>query len=305
MLISIIIPVYRGEQTIAALVEQLIVEIDVGSLEIVLVNDGSDDRSEDVCRSLVQRHSGQVRLLNLSRNFGEHNAVMAGLQDANGDVAVIMDDDMQHPPMEVNRLVRELCSSGNDVVYGCYERKQHNWFRNLGSWFNGKVATLLLRKPPGLYLSSFKAINRFLIDEIVKYTLPYPYIDGLIFRVTTRIGMLQVKHLPRHSGGSGYTFRKLVHLWLNMFTNFSILPLRLAMFTGMLTVIFGMLFLCVVLYWYLTEPDLPPGWTSTVGLVCIFSGIQLLALGMLGEYLGRLFLGQNGTPQFIVREKVE
>lgn len=305
MIVSIVIPVFYGEQTIAATVEQLLRETGIGEMEIILVNDGSPDSSEAVCRSLVHHHSGRVRLVNLSRNFGEHNAVLAGLQDARGSVAVIMDDDLQHPPHEVGRLVKELRESGKDVIYGCYESKQHSRFRNFGSWFNGKMATVLLRKPSWLYLSSFKAMTRFVVDEITKYNLPYPYIDGLIFRVTSNVGMIEVKHLPRASGDSGYTLKKLLHLWLNMFTNFSILPLRFAMFTGVLTVLFGMLFLTVVLYWYMTEPNLPPGWASIVGLICVFSGIQLLALGMLGEYLGRLFLGHNGTPQFVVRDRCE
>lgn len=305
MKVSIIIPVYYGEQTIAITVEQLLKETGLGEMEIVLVNDGSPDSSEAVCRDLVRIHSGKVRLINLARNFGEHNAILAGLQEARGDVAVLMDDDLQHPPHEVSRLVNELCESGNDVVYGNYEIKQHSRFRNLCSWLNGKMATVLLQKPSWLYLSSFKVMNRFVIDEIIKYNLPYPYIDGLIFRVTTRVGMLQVKHLPRAVGDSSYTLKKLLYLWLNMFTNFSILPLRIVMLVGFFTVALGMLFLGIVIYWYLTGLNVPPGWSSLVGLVCVFSGIQLLALGMLGEYLGRLFLGQNGTPQFVVRDRCE
>jgi undecaprenyl-phosphate 4-deoxy-4-formamido-L-arabinose transferase len=304
-MVSIVIPVYCGEQSIGKLVELLLEETYFFEIEIILVNDDSPDGSEAICRELVRQYAGKVRLINLARNFGEHNAVLAGLQEAHGEVAVIMDDDLQHPPIEVGRLVTELINSGNDVVYGVYECKHHTIFRNFFSWLNGKMATVLLKKPSDLYLSSFKVLNRFVIDEIIKYSLPYPYIDGLIFRVTTRVGMLSVKHLPRTIGDSGYTVNKLLHLWLNMFTNFSVLPLRIAMLAGLITVGFGILFLGIVLYWYLTELHMPPGWTSIVGLICIFSGVQLLALGMLGEYMGRLFLGQNGTPQFVVRNRFE
>lgn len=304
-MVSIVIPVYCGEKTIGVLVKSLLMESGIAELEIVLVNDGSPDGSEAVCRELVRHNTGKVRLISLSRNFGEHNAVLAGLQEADGEIAVIMDDDLQHPAHEAGRLVHELIASGNDVIYGIYASKQHNLLRNLGSWLNGKMATVLLKKPAHLYLSSFKAVNRFVIDEIVKYNLPYPYIDGLIFRVTTRVGMLPVQHLPRAIGNSGYTVRKLLHLWLNMFTNFSVLPLRLAMLAGLATVAFGFVFSLFVLHWHLTKANLPPGWMSTVGLLCIFSGVQLISLGMLGEYLGRLFLGHNGTPQFVVRNKCE
>jgi undecaprenyl-phosphate 4-deoxy-4-formamido-L-arabinose transferase len=245
-----------------------------------------------------------VRLLNLARNFGEHNAVMAGLKEAAGDIAVIMDDDYQNSPQDVRLLVDAVTGSDNDVIYGVYERKQHHWLRNLGSRLNGVMATALLGKPRHLYLSSFKAVNRFVIDEIVRYDLPYPYVDGLIFRVTNRVGMATVRHLPRQVGRSGYTLSKLLQLWLNMFTNFSVVPLRVAMIIGMLTVVCGILFLLVALYWYLTEPDIPRGWASLVALISIFSGIQLLSIGMIGEYLGRLFLGHNRTPQYVVRERV-
>ncbi len=305
MMVSVVIPVYSGAQTIGPLVEQLLLEVQLPGLEVVLVNDCSPDQSETVCRELVTRHRGKVRLLTLSRNYGEHNAVLAGLKECRGDLAVIMDDDFQHPPAEIARLVKALQETGNDVIYGVYESKQHNCFRNFGSWLNGLVATVLLHKPAWLYLSSFKVINRFVIEQVTRYDQPYPYIDGLIFRITTRVGMVTVQHLPRKVGQSGYTLRKLLHLWLNMFTNFSVLPLRLAMFIGMITVSLGLGFLLLVLYWFLTDPTLPKGWPSLVGLICIFSGIQMLALGMIGEYLGRLFLGQNGTPQYVVRDRFE
>jgi len=300
---SIIIPVYNGANTIDALVEKLFRELPENDIEIVLVNDGSSDNSAAVCRAIQQRHTRRVIFVDLSKNFGEHNAVMAGLRYARGDAAVIMDDDFQNPPSEVRLLVAKL-DEGFDVVYSQYERKHHSIFRNLGSWFNGIMATILLKKPGNLYLSSFKALNRFMIDQIILYTHPYPYIDGLIFRVTRKVGRVTVKHSPRASGKSNYSLVRLVRLWLNMFTNFSILPLRIATILGCITVLFGIVIASLAVYWAFTDPLAPHGWPTLVCAMVIFSGTQLLVLGVIGEYLGRLFLGQNGTPQSIVREVI-
>ena len=198
----------------------------------MLVNDGSKDNSHQVCEEIFHKYPNVVTYLRLARNFGEHNAVMAGLRHAVGDYAVIMDDDFQNPPEEVTRLVQEAERGDFDVVYSFYDEKKHNWFRNLGSTFNGWVAHFMLNKPKGLYLSSFKCLNRFLIREIVKYDAPFPYIDGLILSLTDNIGTVRVRHNERSQGRSGYTFRKLVRLWLSMFVNFSIMPLRLSLIMG-------------------------------------------------------------------------
>ncbi|MHC4920795.1 MAG: glycosyltransferase family 2 protein [Planctomycetota bacterium] len=298
--LSIVIPVYNGASSIKPLVERLHEELKAHyELEIVLVNDCSPDNSAEACAALAERH-GWVRFIHLARNFGEHNAVMAGLNYCTGDCAVIMDDDFQNPPTEVVKLVEKL-QEGYDVAYSYYETKKHNLFRNLGSYFNNAVASVMIKKPWGLYLSSFKAINRFTIDEVVKYEGPYPYIDGLILRATRNYGTQLVQHDPRHEGRSNYTLRKLMRLWLNMFTNFSILPLRVASIAGFVFALIGVVLAVVFLIEKLANPELPVGWTSTVVIILIISGVQLFALGMIGEYLGRLFLKDNGSPQFVVR----
>ena len=301
--ITIVIPVYRGARTIGPLVDRL--EAEVGrsrDLELVLVNDGSPDDSAAVCRALAASRP-HVRFVNLSRNFGEHNAVMAGLNHASGAVAVIMDDDAQNPPEEVLRLVAAV-EGGADVAWSHYEQKQHSWLRNLGSQLNDRAATWLLRKPRDLYLSSFKAINRFVIDEVVKYRGPYPYLDGLILRITGNYTAVPCAHLPREAGRSGYTLRKLVSLWLNMFTNFSILPLRLTSLFGVVIALIGVVLAVAFLIERLCNPELQRGWASLIVTLLVVSGIQLVALGMIGEYLGRLFLMNSGRPQFVVRERV-
>jgi len=301
--LSIVIPVYRSETTIALLTRLLVAEFaSACDLEIVLVNDGSPDNSAEVCRSLANEIP-QVCFVNLSRNFGEHNAVMAGLNRATGDCAVIMDDDFQNPPSEVWKLVDEI-QNGRDVVFSRYERKRHSVLRNLGSRFNNFIASQLLEKPSELYLSSFKAISRFVIDEIIKYDGPYPYIDGLILRTTRNFACVLVRHEPRAEGQSGYTLRKLVALWLNMSTSFSVIPLRLASAAGFLCSILGLLFAAGFAIEKLMHPELPGGWASLIVSLFVIGGIQLFALGLMGEYLGRLFLKESGQPQFIIREEI-
>lgn len=299
--LSVIIPVYNGANTIEALVQTLENELaSKFNLELVLINDGSpSDNSATVCETLTDNKEW-IKFIDLSGNFGEHNAVMAGLNYCTGDMAVIIDDDFQNPPSEIIKLVEEL-NQGYDVVYSYYEKKQHSFLRNLGSKFNDLVANILIQKPKNLYLSSFKAINRFVINEIIKYNGPYPYIDGLILRVTKNYSTVLVKHNAREEGKSGYTLHKLISLWLNMFTNFSILPLRIATILGFVVAALGLLAAIVFILQKLQNPALPAGWTSIIVTLLMISGVQLFTIGMLGEYLGRLFLKDNGNPQFVVR----
>jgi glycosyltransferase involved in cell wall biosynthesis len=300
--LSLVIPVYNGSRTIRAVVENIQRVFASRRFEIILVNDGSEDDSEMVCTTLVEASPRVVTLVQLSRNFGEHSAVLAGLSQARGEDVAVLDDDGQHPPEEVVRMLEELKRGNYDVVYGHYIEKQHSWFRNAGSWFNDRIATLMLGKPKDLYLSSFKVMNRFLVDEIIKYRGPYPYADGLIYRTTRRIGQIPVEHRANTSGPSRYTFRKLLGLWLNMFLNFSIKPLRLSVYVGLVVSclsILALAFIFVDKIWL--TPDLTLGIPTVLGCIVFFSGIQLMILGLVGEYLGRLYLDQTGTPQYIVR----
>ena len=299
--VSVVIPVFNGSKTVGQLVatlqDALTSEFDT---EIVLVNDGSpSDDSARVCAGLARRDAS-VRFVDLSRSFGEHNAVMAGLRYCTGDVAVVMDDDFQNPPSEVAVLVHKL-NEGHDVVFARYERKMHGRLRNLGSWFNNLVASAVIGKPRSLYLASFKAINRFVIDNILGYTGPYPYVDGLILRITRRYATVTVAHSPRREGRSNYTIRKLVHLWLNVFTNFSVLPLRVATILGLFSAFAGFVLGVDFVVQKIRNPGLQAGWTSLIVSVFLLSGVQLVAIGMIGEYLGRLFMRKNGMPQYVVR----
>lgn len=300
--VSIVIPVYNAEETIANLVEELITELSIEyDLEVVLVNDRSQDSSEKVCIGLFTKYPAIIKFFSLAKNVGEHNAVMAGLNNITGDYVVIMDDDFQNPIQEVRRLVEFTTQTEYDVVYTYYEKKEHSLFRNLGSQFNDRVANIMLGKPKDLYLSSFKIIKKTLVDEIIKYDLPYPYIDGLVLRSTENIGRFKVKHDARKTGKSGYTFSKLVSLWLNMFINFSILPLRLATILGFVFAGIGFILGISAVIERLLNPDLPQGYTFLFVFIAMISGVQLISIGILGEYIGRFFLSHNKQPQYIIR----
>ena len=298
--LSIVIPVYRAERTIGELVEALSGLAVPGGHEIVLVNDGSPDGSLEACRALLATCPVPLTLIELARNFGEHNAVLAGLREARGAWIITMDDDLQNPPGEVLRLLEHAQRSGKEVIYTHYSHKEHTAWRNLGSRFTNGVADLVLDKPARFYLSSFRCLSAFVAGEIARYDGPFPYVDGLIFQVTQSIGRIEVAHLPRAAGRSTYTFRRLVRLWLSMVLNFSVMPLRLATLGGLALSMFGGLASILVLI----EAEFfhtPPGWGSLMAGVLLLSGVQLLILGIVGEYLGRLYLTANGKPQSVVR----
>lgn len=294
MLLSVIIPVYHGAVTIQKLVENVQEQLRIHSFEIILINDGSKDDSEKVCLELTEKFNN-ISFLSLRKNFGEFQAVMCGLNHAKGQYSVIIDDDFQNPPSEIIKLLATAQQGDFDVVYGQYDEKKHNQFRNLGSWFVNQITTYLFQKPQDLYLSSFKIIKKEVVEEICKYKGPYPYIDGLIFNVTDNVNKVTVQHNDRHHGESNYTAKKLTSLFLNIIFGYSLLPVRLSMFLGFLSTFIALILSILQLMGVVDSP---------VRLVVLFiGGVQLISIGIVGEYIGKTFLTQSNTPQYTLKIK--
>lgn len=305
--LSIVIPVYRSESILPALVPEVssaVALLGYGtSFELILVNDASPDGSWDVIKALSARYPF-VHGICLSRNFGQHNATMAGLNCCTGDIIVVMDDDLQHPPGAISDLVSAI-ENGYDVCYTSYENRQHPLWKKFGSWFNDRVANCILGKPRGLYLSSFKAMRKWVATEIVKYDGPYAYLDGLILDVTQQITSVRIQHQARLDGEGNYNLKRSLSLWLKMATSFSVLPLRLASICGFFLAGMSAVFIAIVVIQKILHPEIAAGWASLIATVLFIGGIQLLCLGVIGEYLGRAYLKLNKKPQFAIREQVK
>jgi len=302
--LSFVIPLYHSAETITALVKRIEGLKVEGGHEIVLVNDGSRDGTAEVCRRLVAEAQVPIIYVEHARNYGEHNAVLSGWRQARGEHIVNLDDDGQNPPDEAVRMWAHAKTTGLDVVFGHYAVKQHSAWRNWGSWFTNRMTDWALEKPPGFYLSSFRCVTAFVAKEVTVNTGPLPYIDGLILQVTQRIGSLEVRHDERQAGASGYTLRRLVRLWLSAWINFSVLPLRLATGLGLLLAALGLIVFGVVAWLWWRDSGPSYGWGSLMAALLVFSGTQLVLLGLIGEYIGRMFLAVNQRPQSVVR-KVE
>ena len=298
--LSIVVPLFNSASTVAKLIAELSAVCAQADGEIVLVNDGSRDETERAARETIRNSTVPITLISHSRNFGEHNAVLTGLRAAKGDFVVTMDDDLQNPPSEVMKLVNAAESAQRDVVYSAYAQKEHSWWRNSGSAVTNLIADFVVDKPRKLYLSSFRCMSRLVAQEVAKSRNPHPYIDGLIFQVTQNVGVVQVEHVPRGQGASGYTLHKLIRLWISMLINVSVVPLRLMTFAGLIASALGFVALIEVVLERLVHRT-PTGWGSLMAAVLLLSGTQLVLLGILGEYVGRIYLGINEKPQSVVR----
>ena len=305
-LLSVVIPCYNSEKTIAGVVEneiRIFRENGIDRFEFILVNDCSPDRTWDRLVELGNRYSF-VKCINLSKNVGQHGAIMAGLNHVSGDRVVLSDDDGQ-TQMEAIGQMMACMDTGYDVVMAdtSFTHEKRSPVRRMGTKLNDAVSNVLLDNPNKTVLSIFFLARRFVIDEIVKYKNPYPYITGLILRVTHNIGVVKVEHLERLAGTSGYTFRKLISLWTNGMTAFSIVPLRIAAYIGFFSALLGIIYGIYLAVRKLINPaSIAAGWSSTVAIVLVMSGIILSVLGVIGEYVGRIYMCINNSPQYIIRD---
>ena len=306
MKLSFVIPCYGSEQTI----EFVINEIDETmsqkpehDYEIICVNDCSPDNVLAVLKHIVTTHSKLI-IADLTRNMGKHAAVMAGYSLVSGDIIINLDDDGQCPVPMLWELIAPL-DNGYDISMAKYPEKKQSRFKNFGSRVNAAMAQYILSKPKGLAMENFCAVKSFIIAEILNYRNPYPYLEGLFIRTTNRIANVNMEQRDRFAGNGNYTFFKSVKLWLNGFTAFSVKPLRVASVLGVVIAIIGFIAgLVIIIRKLFITPDMQLGYPSLIVTFLFIGGIIMAMLGMLGEYVGRIYISINNAPQYVIREIV-
>ena len=308
--ISFVIPCYRSENTIGRVIAEIdgkMQEMKEYEYEVVMVNDCSPDHTLESIRKLCAERpagNGARKGVSFAKNFGQHSALMAGLRETTGDYVVCLDDDGQTPANEVDKLIGKL-EEGFDAVYAKYEHKKHSAFRNLGSKVNELMTRVMLGKPKELFISSYFAVRRFVVQDMIRYENSYPYVIGLVLRSTKSITNVVVTHRDREEGSSGYTLKKLFGLWFNGFTAFSVKPLRIATAIGSICAAIGFLYgIYTVIKKIFINPDVPMGFSSTMAAIVFFGGMIMLMLGLIGEYIGRIYISLNNSPQYVIREKI-
>lgn len=302
--ISFVIPCYRSEHTlphVVAEIEEKMKTLSQYEHDIFLVNDCSPDNTYGTIKKLCKEYP-HIKGISFSRNFGQHAALMAGLRYSDGDYVVCLDDDGQTPADEADKLLEKL-EQGYDAVYAKYEHKQHTLFRNLGSKVNELMTRAMLGKPAELYISSYFAVKRFVVEDMIRYENSFPYVIGLVLRATRNITNVMVNHREREEGSSGYTVKKLFGLWFNGFTAFSVKPLRIATAVGGVSAAAGFAYGIYTVIKRLVNPNVPVGFSSMMSAMVFFGGMIMLLLGLIGEYIGRIYISLNNSPQYVIREK--
>jgi undecaprenyl-phosphate 4-deoxy-4-formamido-L-arabinose transferase len=306
MELSIVVPVYRSEPLVPELTRRIAGamrrQTEIAAYEVILVNDCSPDRSWEMIEQACELYPN-VRGVDLRRNSGQHNAIMAGLRHARGAVIVVMDDDLQHAPEDIGKLYAKILE-GHDLCYAAFRHPKHARWKILGSAFRDLTAAALLEVPRGIRISSFKAMTAEIAREIARYEGPFPYVDGLAMMATRNVANVEAEHHPRSDGRGNYGLRESIFLWTKVAMNFSVVPLRLASWLGLGFAVLGFLLAAYLIFQKLVFDTIPvPGWSSLAVVILIVGGVQLLALGAIGEYLGRAYLHLNGKPQYVIRSK--
>jgi len=306
-LLSFVVPCYRSAGTIESVVMEIDATVqnraDAFDHEIVLVNDGSPDHVAGVITALCARYP-QIVFVNLSRNFGQHSAIMAGFSHVRGDIVICLDDDGQTPAGECFKLIDKV-QEGYDIVYAAYDKREHHLLRNLGSRFNAACNHFFFGQPKALQVNSYFACQRFVVDAALQYPNPFPYVTGLLFQSVSTYANVPVTHRARKAGQSGYSLKKLISLWANGVTAFSIKPLRFANYLGWLTAVFGFVFALITVLRKLFDPSIEAGWSSTIALMLVLGGVIIALIGVVGEYIGRIYLSINRCPQYVVRNVID
>lgn len=305
--ISFVIPCYRSTVTLPGVIKEIqdtMVQMKQYIYDIVLINDCSPDDTFETIQKLC-RENDNITGINLAKNFGQHSALMAGFHYVTGDVVVCLDDDGQTPANEVGKLLEGI-KGGADVVYASYRQKHHSGFRNFGSRINELMTRIMLGKPKKLAVSSYFAARRFVVDEMLRYEYAYPYVIGLVLRTTKNIINVDVNHRDREAGTSGYTLGKLFSLWFNGFTAFSVKPLRIATITGTTCAFAGFAYgiYTILKKIFFQPPDLVVGFSALMSVIVFMGGMLMLMMGLVGEYMGRMYISMNNSPQFVIREIV-
>lgn len=299
--ISIVVPVYKSEECVETLVNRVDDSLHDVDYELILVNDYSPDNSWEEIKKAAKSNK-RIIAINLRKNSGQDNAIMAGFSKVSGNYVVIMDDDLQHDPADIKELIQELERGDFDVCFAKFPAKKQKLWKNLGSWLNGKMAEIIIHKPPNIYLSPFKIIKREIVDEIVKYGGPYPYVDGIIFTITRNVTQVLIEHHTRFAGESNYTLHRSVAVWLKLITSFSVFPLRIATIIGIMASIIGFSLALFYFTRYFIVGETIEGWTSLMIIVLILCGTILLCLGGIGEYVGRSYMQLNRRSQYSIKE---
>ena len=304
MKISFVIPCYRSEKTIGSVISEIIsvMEPTEYDYEIIAVNDCSPDDVWRVLKDLTGCNK-KIKALCLTKNMNRHSALMAGFNYSSGDWIVFLDDDGQCPMNRLFDLLKPL-QEGFDASIAKYPTKKQSAFKNFGSWLNSLMARAMINKPKELQISNFVAVKRFIIDEIIKYDLPFPYFSGLLLRTTGKVVNVEMEERDRVSGTSTFTLPKLVGLWMNGLTAFSVKPLRLASLVGTAYAFLGFIFGLYTIIYKILNPEVPKGYSSTISIIMFTCGIIMIMLCLIGEYLGRIYICINKSPQFVIRESL-
>lgn len=302
--VSFVIPCYRSEKTIGNVISEIketMEKLGKYTYEVVLVNDSSPDDTWKTIETICAENTNIIGI-NLAKNFGQHAALMAGMRETDGDFVVCLDDDGQTPADEVDKLLNAL-ESGHDAVYAKYGNKKHSTFRNLGSRVNDLMTRIMLGKPKELFISSYFGVKRFVVDDMLRYENSYPYVIGLVLRATKNIVNVEVNHREREEGSSGYTLKKLLSLWFNGFTAFSVTPLRIATVIGGVVAFLGIAYGIYIFVRRIVDPNMVLGFSSLMCAVLFVGGMLMIMLGLVGEYVGRIYISLNNSPQYVIREK--